>query len=87
MVSWLLEWLAWGEEVGALVVGFVKPVLLRGGDPDPLLARYVQESLPADQDLCWGEWTEAIWEDKLHAVCMAVTDEQVSAARRLHGCH
>jgi hypothetical protein len=64
------------------VTQFLTPVLCSGDSTasDAVLQHYVQQQLGELQQQQWllGEQHEALWEDKLHAVCRAIQSLQVS---------
>lgn len=80
----VLQWLVCGEEVSAVVLQFLLPVICEGSRSvmDEVLQQFVVTQL---SDVHHQEWSLAseqatLWEDKLHAVSRAVQDEQVSAS-------
>ena len=74
----LLDWLVSGEEVPALMDGFLRSYMLKHSiDCDTTLALFVKETLAASSKDWWA-WQEAPWEDKLYAVIHVISNSNVS---------
>ena len=74
----LLDWLVSGEEVPALMDGFLQNFMLKHSlDCDATLALFVTETLAASSKDWWA-WQEAPWEDKLYAVIQVISNSNVS---------